>query len=49
MIRTALAETKEFQGITGPITLDKDRNAVKPAVVLQVKDGKIVFVEAVAP
>jgi len=49
LIRTALAETKDFQGITGPITLDKDRNAVKPAVVLQVKDGKIVFVEAVAP
>jgi len=48
-IRDALAQTKDFQGITGRITLDKDRNAVKPAVVLQVKDGKIVYVETVAP
>jgi branched-chain amino acid transport system substrate-binding protein len=48
-IREALAQTKDFQGITGRITLDKDRNAVKPAAVLQVKDGKIVYVETVAP
>ena len=48
-IREALAQTKDFQGITGRITLDKDRNAVKPAVVLQVKDGKIVHVETVTP
>jgi branched-chain amino acid transport system substrate-binding protein len=48
-IRDALAQTKDFQGITGRITLDKDRNAVKPAVVLQVKDGRIVYVETVGP
>jgi branched-chain amino acid transport system substrate-binding protein len=48
-IRDALAQTKDFQGITGRISLDNDRNAVKSAVVLQVKDGKIVYVETVAP
>lgn len=48
-IRDALAQTKDFQGVTGRITLDKDRNAVKPAVVLQVKDGKIVYAETVTP
>ena len=36
-IRDAIAQTKDFAGVTGKITLDADRNAVKPAVVLEVK------------
>jgi branched-chain amino acid transport system substrate-binding protein len=48
-IRDAIAQTKDFPGITGKITLDKDRNAVKPAVVLQVKDGKLGYVETITP
>jgi branched-chain amino acid transport system substrate-binding protein len=48
-IRDAIAATKDFPGITGSITLDKDRNAVKPAVVLQVKDGKLEYVESITP
>jgi branched-chain amino acid transport system substrate-binding protein len=48
-IRDALAATKDFAGITGSITLDKDRNAVKPAVVLQVKDGNLEYVETIMP
>jgi branched-chain amino acid transport system substrate-binding protein len=48
-VRDAIASTKDFAGITGKITLDKDRNAVKPAVVLQVKDGKLEYVETIAP
>jgi branched-chain amino acid transport system substrate-binding protein len=48
-IREALAQTKDFQGVTGKITIDENRNAVKPAVVLQVKDGKLVYVETIAP
>jgi branched-chain amino acid transport system substrate-binding protein len=48
-IRDALAATKDFAGITGNITLDKDRNAVKPAVVLQVKDGNLEYVETIMP
>ena len=31
-IRKALAETKDFQGATGTMTMDKDRNANKPIV-----------------
>ena len=47
-VRDAIASTKDYAGVTGRITLDKDRNAVKPAVVLQVKDGKIEYVETIA-
>lgn len=35
-LRDALAATKNFQGVTGVITINDQRNAVKPAVVLQV-------------
>jgi branched-chain amino acid transport system substrate-binding protein len=48
-VRDALAQTKEFPGVTGLITIDKDRNAVKPAVVLRVKNGKLEFVQTIAP
>jgi branched-chain amino acid transport system substrate-binding protein len=48
-VRDAIASTKDFPGVTGKITLDKDRNAVKPAVVLQVKDGKLAYVETITP
>jgi len=48
-IRDAIAQTKDFQGVTGRITIDADRNAVKPAVVLKVKDGKLAYMETVTP
>ena len=48
-IRDAIAATKDFPGISGKITIGKDRNAVKAAVVLQVKDGKVPPVESIAP
>jgi branched-chain amino acid transport system substrate-binding protein len=48
-IRDALAATKDFAGTTGTITLDENRNAVKPAVVLQIKDGKLSYVETINP
>ena len=35
-IRDAVATTKNFQGVTGIITINEERNAVKPAVVLRV-------------
>ncbi|HET6266499.1 MAG TPA: ABC transporter substrate-binding protein [Acidobacteriota bacterium] len=48
-IRQALASTKDFAGVTGNITLDANRNAVKPAVVLRIQDGKLEFVQRVNP
>lgn len=48
-LRDAIAATKDFDGITGKITLDEKRNANKSAVVLTIKDGKFSFVESLAP
>jgi branched-chain amino acid transport system substrate-binding protein len=48
-VRDALAQTKDFTGVTGKITIDKDHNAVKPAVVLKIQNGKFVYVETVNP
>ncbi len=48
-LRDAIAKTKDFDGITGKITLDEKRNANKSAVVLTIKDGKFSFVETLAP
>ena len=48
-VRDALAVTKDFPAVTGRITLDADRNAVKPAVVLQVKGADAVYVTSVNP
>ncbi len=48
-IKAALAVTEGYQGITGVITLDEKRNALKSAVVLEVNDGRIRFKETVNP
>jgi len=48
-VRDAIAQTKEFPGIAGAITLDEKRNAVKPAVVLKVGDGKSDYMTTVNP
>ncbi|HXH75432.1 MAG TPA: ABC transporter substrate-binding protein [Bacteriovoracaceae bacterium] len=48
-LRDAIAATKDFPGVTGIITLNKERDAVKSAVVLQVKDGLFKFVETINP
>jgi branched-chain amino acid transport system substrate-binding protein len=48
-LRDAIAATKDYPGITGKITLDESRNANKPAVILTIKDGKVVYTETIAP
>jgi branched-chain amino acid transport system substrate-binding protein len=48
-IRDALAQTKDFPAVTGSITIGKDRNAIKPAVVLTIKDNKFQLVKRVMP
>lgn len=49
-IRDALAQTKNFQGVTGDISMDEKRNASKPAVILKVgKGGKYEFAGRVMP
>ena len=48
-LRDAIAATRDFNAVTGKITIDKDRNATKSAVILTVKDGKFAYVETVEP
>ncbi|HNM46896.1 MAG TPA: ABC transporter substrate-binding protein, partial [Candidatus Sumerlaeota bacterium] len=45
----AIGETKNFKGVTGTITLDAERNAKKPAVILQMKDGQWKYAASIAP
>ncbi|MEW6057845.1 MAG: ABC transporter substrate-binding protein [Bdellovibrionota bacterium] len=48
-VRAAIAETKNYPGVTGNITINKDRDAEKPAVVLEVKDKRFIYKETINP
>jgi len=48
-IRDALASTKEVVAVTGKLTLDQNRNPVKPAVVVKVTDTGETFEAEIAP
>jgi len=48
-VRDALAATKDFHGITGTITIDADRNASKPAVIVEIKNGQYNYVQTISP
>jgi branched-chain amino acid transport system substrate-binding protein len=46
-LRDALAGTKDYDGVTGKITIDGQRNAQKDAVVLKIDGGKFRFYRSV--
>ena len=48
-LRDAIAQTKNLAGVTGNISIDNERNAVKPAVVLELQNGKFVYKETITP
>ena len=48
-LRDALAQTKNFPGVTGIISIDANRNAIKPAVVLKLQDLKLIYQETIQP
>jgi branched-chain amino acid transport system substrate-binding protein len=48
-VRDALADTKDWVGVSGKITMDADRNPIKPAVILKVENGRFRFVTSIAP
>jgi branched-chain amino acid transport system substrate-binding protein len=48
-IRDALAQTKNFEGSAGAITINAERNADKDAIFKTVKNGKFVFLTTVKP
>jgi branched-chain amino acid transport system substrate-binding protein len=48
-IQLALKDVKNFEGVTGKITLDQNRNPIKSAVILQIDNGKIKYNSSVSP
>jgi branched-chain amino acid transport system substrate-binding protein len=48
-IKEALAKVKDYDAVTGKITINKERNADKAAVILQVKGGAFHYLETVGP
>ena len=48
-LRDIIAATRNYPGVTGKITLDENRNASKPAVVLAIRDGKKVYDTTINP
>ncbi|WP_378955769.1 ABC transporter substrate-binding protein [Pelosinus sp. sgz500959] len=48
-IREALAATKDYPAITGATTLNESHDAVKNAVIIEMKDGKQMFKATVKP
>lgn len=48
-IREALAQTRNFEGVSGVITIDENRNARKPVTVLKIENGEYKFLEQIQP
>lgn len=48
-LRDAIAQTVNFQGVAGNITMNEKRDAVKPATILKVGGGKFNFVTTIDP
>ncbi len=48
-VRAALADTKNFEGVTGAIKIDEDGNTVKSLVINKVRNGSFAYVTTVTP
>ncbi|HET7152821.1 MAG TPA: ABC transporter substrate-binding protein, partial [Candidatus Kapabacteria bacterium] len=48
-IRTQLASMKDFPGVTGNITIDANRNATKPLVVVKINGGQYHYFQTIQP
>ena len=48
-IRDEIARTKDFQGVTGTITMGEDRNPIKNLVILEIRDGQITKRAEISP
>jgi branched-chain amino acid transport system substrate-binding protein len=48
-IAAELAKTTDFAGVTGKISIDAKRDAVKPAVILEMKNGVPTYVTTIQP
>jgi branched-chain amino acid transport system substrate-binding protein len=48
-VRDALAATQNFPGVTGTISIDENRNARKPAIIIQIKNGQAHYIDSIEP
>jgi branched-chain amino acid transport system substrate-binding protein len=48
-LAAAIRASKDFPGVTGAINFNETRDAVKPAVILELKDGKPKYVTTIKP
>ena len=48
-IRDALAATKDYDAVTGKITINEHRDATKSAVIIKVEKGQFKYIETIAP
>ncbi|MEW6730583.1 MAG: ABC transporter substrate-binding protein [Acidobacteriota bacterium] len=48
-IRDAIAQTKDFKGVTGTITIGPKRDAVKPAVIIAIENGNYKLRDKIQP
>ncbi len=48
-VKNELAKTKDYNGVTGKISINEQRNAIKPAVILEIKGGHFKYKETVQP
>lgn len=48
-LRKALAETSQFPGTTGPVTIEPEMAVAKPVPVLKIEGGRPVFIEELRP
>jgi branched-chain amino acid transport system substrate-binding protein len=48
-VRDALSKTKDFNGVSGPMTMGADGNPIKSMVINKVEDGKFVYYMTIKP
>ncbi|HTK82160.1 MAG TPA: ABC transporter substrate-binding protein [Bacteroidota bacterium] len=48
-VRDAISQTTDFSGVTGTISIDKERNAHKSAVIIAIQNGQLALKERIAP
>ncbi len=48
-LRDAIAATKSYPGVTGDITIDPNRNASKPAVILEIQGKSYKYITSISP
>lgn len=48
-VRDQIAATKEYQGVSGTITMGPDRNPIKPVAMIKIENGRMNFAGWVKP